>query len=72
MKEGNSGEEAYRDLFENARDVIVILDLKGNVAAVNRAAEENTASVGRSCSGRICSTSSPSATGHGCSRSSLG
>jgi PAS domain S-box-containing protein/putative nucleotidyltransferase with HDIG domain len=40
MKEGNSGEEAYRDLFENARDVIVILDLKGNVAAVNRAAEE--------------------------------
>jgi PAS domain S-box-containing protein len=33
-------EEKYRGLFENARDVIVLLDLKGNVISVNKAAEE--------------------------------
>ena len=33
-------EEKYRDLFENARDVIIILDLKGNVSPVNKAAAE--------------------------------
>ncbi len=27
----------YKDLFENARDVIVVFDLKGNVTAVNKA-----------------------------------
>ncbi len=33
-------EEKYRGLFENARDVIVLFDLKGNVISVNKAAEE--------------------------------
>lgn len=35
-----ASEERYRDLFENARDVIVTLDLRGNVTSVNKAAEE--------------------------------
>jgi PAS domain S-box-containing protein len=30
-------EERYRELFENARDVIMIFDLNGNVASVNKA-----------------------------------
>jgi len=30
-------EEKYRDLFENARDVIVTFDLKGKVTAINKA-----------------------------------
>lgn len=34
-----ASEERYRDLFENANDVIFLLDLKGKVLAVNRAAE---------------------------------
>ena len=33
-------EEKYRNLFENAKDVIVLLDLKGNITAINRAAVE--------------------------------
>jgi PAS domain S-box-containing protein len=33
-------EEKYRGLFENARDVIVLFDLKGNVISVNKAAEK--------------------------------
>jgi len=33
-------EEKYRNLFENAKDVIVLFDLKGNVISVNKAAEE--------------------------------
>jgi PAS domain S-box-containing protein len=33
-------EEKYRNLFENARDVILTLDLKGNVTSVNKAAVE--------------------------------
>ncbi len=33
-------EGAYRELFEDARDVIVTFDLEGNVTAVNRAAAE--------------------------------
>ena len=32
-------EERYRELFENANDVIFLHDLKGNIIAVNRAAE---------------------------------
>jgi PAS domain S-box-containing protein len=32
-------EERYREVFENANDVIFLLDLKGKVLAVNRAAE---------------------------------
>ncbi|MDQ2776649.1 MAG: PAS domain S-box protein [Acidobacteriota bacterium] len=34
-----ASEERYRDLFENANDVIFLHDLKGKVVAVNRAAE---------------------------------
>ncbi|MBV9405225.1 MAG: PAS domain S-box protein, partial [Acidobacteriaceae bacterium] len=34
-----SGEERYRELFENANDVIFLHDLKGVVVAINRAAE---------------------------------
>ena len=34
-----SGEERFRELFENANDVIFLHDLKGIVLAVNRAAE---------------------------------
>jgi PAS domain S-box-containing protein len=34
-----ASEERYRELFENANDVIFLLDLRGNVLAVNRAAE---------------------------------
>ncbi len=33
-------EEKLRSLFENARDVIVLMDLKGNVTAINKAVEE--------------------------------
>ena len=33
-------EEEYRALLENARDIIVTFDLKGNVTSVNRAVEE--------------------------------
>jgi len=33
-------EEEYRTLLENARDIIVTFDLKGNVTSVNRAVEE--------------------------------
>jgi PAS domain S-box-containing protein len=33
-------EEKYKGLFENAGDVIVLFDLKGNVTSVNKAAEE--------------------------------
>jgi len=33
-------EEKFRSLFENARDVIVLMDLKGNVTAINKAAAE--------------------------------
>jgi PAS domain S-box-containing protein len=33
-------EEKYRDLFENAREAIVTLDLKGNITGVNKLAEE--------------------------------
>jgi two-component system, sensor histidine kinase and response regulator len=34
-----ASEERYRELFENANDVIFLHDLKGNLIAVNRAAE---------------------------------
>jgi PAS domain S-box-containing protein len=33
-------EEKYRNLFENARDVIVAFDLKGNVTSINKAVTE--------------------------------
>jgi two-component system sporulation sensor kinase A len=33
-------EEKYRSLFENARDVILTVDLEGNVISVNKAVEE--------------------------------
>jgi len=33
-------EEKYRNLFENARDIIVTFDLKRNVTSINKAAEE--------------------------------
>ena len=34
-----ASEQRYRELFENANDVIFLHDLKGNIIAVNRAAE---------------------------------
>jgi len=34
-----SSEERYRELFENANDVIFLNDLKGKIIAINRAAE---------------------------------
>ncbi len=34
-----ASEERYRELFENANDVIFLHDLKGNIIAINRAAE---------------------------------
>ncbi len=34
-----ASEERFRELFENANDVIFLHDLKGNIIAVNRAAE---------------------------------
>ena len=33
-------EERYRNLFENAKDVIILFDLKGNVTSANKKAEE--------------------------------
>ncbi len=33
-------EEKYRNLFENARDVIGIFDLKGNITSINEAAKD--------------------------------
>jgi PAS domain S-box-containing protein len=33
-------EEKYRDLFENAREAILTLDLKGNITGVNKLVEE--------------------------------
>jgi two-component system sensor histidine kinase/response regulator len=35
-----ASEERYRELFENAHDVIFLHDLKGKILAVNRAAEQ--------------------------------
>jgi len=35
-----ASEERYRELFENANDVIFLHDLKGKILAVNRAAEQ--------------------------------
>jgi len=35
-------EERYRDLFENAADIVFTLDLKGNILSVNRSAEQLT------------------------------
>lgn len=35
----NTSEERYRELFENANDVIFLHDLKGQILAINRAAE---------------------------------
>jgi PAS domain S-box-containing protein len=37
-----TSEERYRELFENANDVIFLHDLKGKILAVNRAAESMT------------------------------
>ena len=33
-------EERYRDLFENANDIIYILDLDGRIISTNRRAEQ--------------------------------
>jgi PAS domain S-box-containing protein/putative nucleotidyltransferase with HDIG domain len=33
-------EERYKNLFENARDVIITFDLKGNITSINRAVNE--------------------------------
>jgi len=33
-------EEKYRNLFENAKDVIILFDLKGNITSVNKVAVE--------------------------------
>jgi PAS domain S-box-containing protein len=33
-------EERYRNLFENAKDVIILFDLKGNVTSANKGAEK--------------------------------
>jgi PAS domain S-box-containing protein len=41
-EELRASEERYRELFENANDVIFIHDLKGRIIAVNRAAEAMT------------------------------
>jgi PAS domain S-box-containing protein len=35
-----ASEEKYRSLFENAKDVTLTMDLKGNVTSINKAAEE--------------------------------
>lgn len=40
ITERKKSEEKYRNLFENARDIIFVGDGKGNVAFVNRAVEE--------------------------------
>jgi len=41
MKEAiHEREEKYRDLFENAREAILLIDRKGNITAVNRLVEE--------------------------------
>jgi PAS domain S-box-containing protein len=37
-----ASEERFRELFENANDVIFLLDLKGRLMAINRAAESLT------------------------------
>ena len=42
-------EEEYRALLENARDIIVTFDLKGNVTSVNRAVEEYGFKKKRNC-----------------------
>jgi PAS domain S-box-containing protein len=36
----HESEEKYRDLFENAREAILTLDLKGNITGVNKLVEE--------------------------------
>lgn len=41
-EEVRSSEERFRELFENANDVIFIHDLKGRIIALNRAAESMT------------------------------
>jgi PAS domain S-box-containing protein len=41
-EETRASEERFRELFENANDVIFIHDLKGKIIAINRAAESMT------------------------------
>ena len=57
----------YKDLFENARDVIVVFDLKGNVTAVNKAISDY-GFVPEDLLRKNMSTSSHRNTGHGCLR----
>lgn len=40
QKELAESEEKYRNLYQNARDVIVTFDLEGNITSINRAIEE--------------------------------
>ena len=39
-EKARESEEKYRNLFENAKDVIVLMDLKGKITAINKAAVE--------------------------------
>jgi PAS domain S-box-containing protein len=39
-EELRTSEEKYRNLFENARDVILTADMSGNITSINRAIEE--------------------------------
>src|SRR5207248_8576951 len=45
-------EERYRDLFENANDIIYTLDLNGRITSVNRRAEETFGYPLADCLGR--------------------
>jgi PAS domain S-box-containing protein len=45
-------EERYRDLFENANDVIYTLDLTGHITSVNKRAEQAFGYVREECLGR--------------------
>ena len=40
VKEVKDREEKYRNIFENAQDMIIVFDLKGNITSINSAALE--------------------------------
>jgi PAS domain S-box-containing protein len=52
-------EERYRDLFENANDIIYTLDLQGRITSLNKRAEQALGLTLQECLGRSLATLAP-------------